>query len=59
MSRGNCGHECSCPSHLHHAALEALARYDAPIPRPTVGEIISTLQYGQEKDEDEAESWKS
>lgn len=38
-----CGHECCCPSRLHHAVAEIVSRLDAPIPAPTLHQMREML----------------
>ena len=38
-----CGHDCDCPSKLHHEVSYVAARIAAPIPPPSVREIARML----------------
>ena len=48
-----CGHDCDCPSKLHHAVQALVARIEAPIPPPSLREVRNELQGALELDEED------
>lgn len=45
-----CGHECSCPSKLHHDVRQIMAHIAAPIPVLSANEIHTMLSDALEDD---------